>query len=104
MLSSNTVEKVGYVRELRVTSLIRSWNANFWSEAAMMGQFPPGQNALFYEFSIDNHVPQDHLLRALDQFLDFGELRTYLQPYYSAIGRPSIDPKLVICMLLIGYC
>jgi transposase len=70
----------------------------------MMGQLPPGQNALFYEFSIDNHVPEDHLLRALDQFLDFGELRTYLQPYYSAIGRPSIDPELMIRMLLIGYC
>ncbi len=70
----------------------------------MMGQLPPGQNALFYEFSIDDHVPQDHLLRALDQFLDFGELRTYLLPYYSAIGRPSIDPELMIRMLLIGYC
>lgn len=70
----------------------------------MMGQLPAGQNELFYEFSIDNHVPKDHLLRALDEFLDFSELRTYLAPYYSIIGRPSIDPELMVRMLLIGYC
>lgn len=70
----------------------------------MMGRLPGGQNAPFYEFSIDDHLPQDHLLRALDQFLDVGELITYLQRYYSAIGRPSIDPELMVRVLLIGYC
>jgi hypothetical protein len=68
----------------------------------MMGmQAVPAQ--LFYDFSIEEHVPADHLLRRIDQFLDLKELRTKLKPYYSAIGRPSIDPELMIRMLTIGY-
>jgi len=70
----------------------------------MMGRLPAGQNELFYEFSIEDHVPQEHLLRALDKFLDFADLRNFLAPYYSEIGRPSIDPELMLRMLLIGYC
>jgi transposase len=69
----------------------------------MMGQLPPGQNALFYQFCIDNHVPSDHLLRAIDAVLDLERLRSHLTPYYSMIGGPSIDPELMIRMLLVGY-
>ncbi len=53
---------------------------------------------LFYEFSLERHVPADHLLRRLDAALDLTWLRAELAPFYSAIGRPSIDPELMIRM------
>ena len=70
----------------------------------MMGQLPPDQNALFYDFCLENYVPQDHLLRQIDPFLDLGDLRDHLAPYYSHTGRPSVDPELMIRMLIVGYC
>ncbi len=70
----------------------------------MMGRLPAGQNQLFYEFCLEKHVPEGHVLRALDRFLDFGQIRKHLAPYYTDIGRPSIDPELMIRMLLVGYC
>jgi transposase len=70
----------------------------------MMGQQPPDQNALFYEFCLENRVPADHLLRQIDELLDLNALRTYLSPYYSTTGRPSVDPELMMRMLIIGYC
>jgi len=70
----------------------------------MMGQLLPAQNALFYDFCLDNHVPKDHLLRRIDQVLDLGSLRKHLSLYYSHTGRPSVDPELMIRMLIIGYC
>src|SRR5262249_43814884 len=48
--------------------------------------------------------PADHLLRSIDRFVDLEEVRRDLSPFYSSIGRPSIDPELMIRMLLIGYC
>jgi len=65
----------------------------------MMGQLDSGQDKLFYSFSLDNHVPRTHLLRGIDQALDLGDLRQHLAPFYSPIGRPSIDPELMIRML-----
>ena len=59
---------------------------------------------LFYDFCLDEHVPSDHLLRQIDGFLDLSELRSTLRPFYSRIGRPSIDPELMIRMLIVGYC
>ena len=70
----------------------------------MMGRQPGGQKRLFYAFNLDDHVPADHLLRGIDQFLDLGDLRRYLAPFYSHTGRPSIDPQLLIRMLIVGYC
>ena len=49
-------------------------------------------------------MPADHLLRRIDSFLDLGDVRQHLKPFYSSIGRPSIDPELMIRMLLVGYC
>ena len=60
--------------------------------------------ALFFEFSLEQHVPSDHLLRRLDQVLDPSWLRAELAPFYSLTGRPSIDPELMIRMLLVGHC
>jgi transposase len=70
----------------------------------MMGLRQVEQAALFYEFSLEKHVPADHLLRSIDRFVDLQEIRRELAPFYSSIGRPSIDPELMIRMLLIGYC
>src|SRR5439155_1615316 len=63
-----------------------------------------GQEALFYEFSLERHVPEQHLLRSVDRFVELDGLRQELTPFYSAIGRPSVDPELLIRMLIVGYC
>lgn len=70
----------------------------------MMGKLPEQQNALFYDFCLDKHIPEGHLLRQIDSFLDFGQINEHLKPFYSHTGRPSIDPELMIRMLLVGYC
>jgi transposase len=69
----------------------------------MMGtQAAPAQ--LFYDFCLENHVPRDHLLRRVDHFLDLATTRSALKPFYSTMGRPSIDPDLMMRMLIVGYC
>ena len=69
----------------------------------MMGrQSAPEQ--LFYDFRLEDHVPRDHLLRQIDVFVDLEDIRQELKPFYSQIGRPSVDPELMIRMLLVGYC
>jgi transposase len=70
----------------------------------MMGHRQVDQAALFYEFPLERHVPPDHLLRSIDRFVELGDLRRELAPFYSAVGRPSIDPELMIRMLIVGYC
>lgn len=70
----------------------------------MIGHRQVEQAALFYEFSLEEHVPADHLLRSIDRFVELGELRRELAAFYSAIGRPSVDPELMIRMLIVGYC
>lgn len=69
----------------------------------MMGPKQEAQGALFYEFSIEDHVPQDHLLRAMDRFVDLSDVRQHLSPFYSSTGRPSVDPELMMRVLLVGY-
>jgi len=64
-------------------------------------QTAPAQ--LFYDFCLDDHVPGDHLLRRIDRFPDLEKVRTELKPFYSSIGRPSIDPELMMRMLIVGY-
>lgn len=70
----------------------------------MMGPRQEAQAALFYEFSLEDHVPQDHLLRSIDRFVDLASIRAHLADFYSHTGRPSVDPELLIRMLLVGYC
>ena len=69
----------------------------------MMGPRQMAQGSLFYEFNLDALVPQDHLLRSIDRFVDLSGVRAHLAPFYSATGRPSIDPELMMRMLIIGY-
>ena len=58
----------------------------------------------FVSIRLDDYVPQEHFLRVVDRFLDLSELRQSLASSYSHTGRPSIDPELMIRMLIIGYC
>ena len=70
----------------------------------MMGERTVAQEALFYSFNLERHVPADHLLRSIDRFVDLSGIREHLRPFYSLTGRPSVDPELMIRMLIIGYC
>lgn len=70
----------------------------------MMGERQVDQGALFYKFSLDRHVPPEHMLRSIDRFVELGDLRSRLAPFYSSTGRPSVDPELLIRMLIVGYC
>jgi len=69
-----------------------------------MGEALGRQDRLFYEFNLEDVVPPDHLLRRIDAVLDLSWLRAELAPYYSHTGCPSVDPELMIRMLLVGYC
>src|SRR5450432_319161 len=70
----------------------------------MMGDRVVMQESLFYQFRLNDHVPANHMLRAIDRFVDLDGLRRHLAPFYSTTGRPSVDPELTIRMLLVGYC
>ena len=72
----------------------------------MMGRRRRDQGRLFYEFRLDDRIPQNHLLRRIDVFVTAApaDLHQELEPYYSDIGRPSVDPELMIRMLIVGYC
>src|SRR5579863_8287392 len=69
----------------------------------MMGRLKSDQGQLFYEFHLSDAVPEDHLVRKIDTALDLSWLRSELAPQYSSMGRPSIDPELMIRMLVVGY-
>jgi transposase len=69
----------------------------------MMGRREDGQGQFFYAFDLDKVVPPDHLVRQIDSILDLSWVHKELAPYYSHTGRPSIDPVLMIRMLIIGY-
>jgi transposase len=72
----------------------------------MMGRQGGDQASLFYEFRLEDRIPKDHLLRRINSFVTpvLGDVREQLQPHYSEIGRPSVDPELMLRMLIVGYC
>src|SRR5712675_1721717 len=72
----------------------------------MLGRQSGDQASLFYEFRLDDRVPKNHLLRRINVFVTaaLADMHERLQPYYSEIGRPSIDPELMVRMLIVGYC
>ena len=72
----------------------------------MMGRRRRDQAKLFYEFRLDDRIPKNHLLRRIAVFVTaaLADLHKELEPYYSDIGRPSVDPELMIRMLIVGYC
>jgi transposase len=69
----------------------------------MMGRRKVGQGQFFYSFDLDKVVPSDHLVRQIDGILDLSWVHEELAPHYSHTGRPSIDPVLMIRMLILGY-
>jgi transposase len=69
----------------------------------MMGRQASDQGPLFYAFDLEAVVPSDHLLRGIDVFLDLSDLRRHLASFYSHTGRPSVDPELMMRMLIVGY-
>jgi len=72
----------------------------------MMGRQTGNQSQLFYAFNLEERIPDRHLLRRINPIVTgmLGELRVKLKPFYSEIGRPSIDPELMLRMLIVGYC
>jgi transposase len=72
----------------------------------MMGRQTGDQSRLFYLFNLEDRIPSRHMLRRINPVVTrvLGELRAKLKPFYSEIGRPSIDPELMIRMLIVGYC
>ena len=70
----------------------------------MMGHRKSDQSRLFYSFNLEDHIPRNHLLRGINLCLDLSDLRKQLADHYSHTGRPSIDPELMIRMLIVGYC
>jgi transposase len=69
----------------------------------MMGRLRSDQGQLFYEFRLGDVIPEDHLARKIDAALDLSWLRGELAPHYPSMGRPWIDPELMIRMLVVGY-
>src|SRR5476651_2198250 len=72
----------------------------------MMGRQTSDQSQLFYLFNLEQRIPASHLLRRINPILTqvLAELREKLVPFYSEIGRPSVDPELMLRMLIVGYC
>jgi transposase len=72
----------------------------------MMGRQKRDQGRLFYEFRLEDRIPENHLLRRINVFVAvaLADLHKDLKPHYSDIGRPSVDPELMIRMLIVGYC
>jgi transposase len=69
----------------------------------MMGRREGSQGQFFYSFDLDRVVPPDHLIRQINGVLDLSWVHKELAAYYSHTGRPSIDPVLMIRMLIVGY-
>jgi len=68
----------------------------------MMGRLPR-MESLFYYFRLEDQIPEDHLLRRIDRYVDLSFVRERLKNLYSSIGRPSIDPEVLLRLLLVGY-
>jgi transposase len=69
----------------------------------MMGQQCRSESLFYYYFRIEDHVPENHLLRSIDRYVSLDFVRDKLKPFYSDTGRPSIDPERLLRILLIGY-
>jgi len=79
------------------------WSSIFGGLLIMMGQHDRSE-ALFYYFRLEDQVPENHLLRLIDKHISLAFVREKLKESYSDTGRPSIDPELLLRILLIGNC
>jgi len=75
-------------------------------DSVMMGSQAGDQSQLFYLFNLEERIPARHLLRRINPIVTsvLADLREKLKPFYSEAGRPSIDPELMLRMLIVGYC
>jgi len=78
------------------------WISTFGGLLIMMGQHDRSE-ALFYYFRLEDQIPETHLLQLIDKHISFGFVRQQLKDSYSEMGRPSIDPELLVRILLLGY-
>src|SRR6478752_5300274 len=81
---------------------MRCWILIVGGLLIMMGQHDRSE-ALFYYFRLEDQIPENHLLRLIDKHISFEFVRRQLKDSYSETGRPSIDPELLLRILLIGY-
>jgi hypothetical protein len=89
--------------DCRQRRVVIHWVPLICGRDAMMG-FQGTLARLFYDFCLEEHVPVDHMLRGIDRHLALDDLRQSLKPFYSQMGRPSVDPELMIRRLIVGYC
>src|SRR2546427_7178947 len=75
----------------------------FFGSLLMMMELHARSEVLFYYFRVDDQVPENHLLRLIEKHISFAFVRERLKDSYSETGRPSIDPELLLRILLIGY-
>src|SRR5437763_13013072 len=92
-------QQQGY-KQTRVTDAAGNRHSRGW--LLMMGQHDRSES-LFYYFRIEDQVPQNHLLRFIDRYVSFDFVREKLRASYSETGRPSIDPEVLLRILLLGY-
>src|SRR5262252_8599622 len=85
-----------------VISHVLRWISIFGGLLIMMGHHARSE-ALFYYFCLEDQVPENHLLRLIDKHISFEFVRQQLKDSYSETGRPSVDPELLLRILLIGY-
>src|ERR1039458_2942163 len=78
------------------------WIAILGGLLVMMGQHSRSES-LFYYFRLEDHIPENHLLRLIDRHVSFDFVRAKLKDSYSEMGRPSIDPELLLRILFVGY-
>src|SRR5580765_5467174 len=91
-------------KTLRLSGCGFTFLIDFWGVLGDRRAAQVSRETLFYGFSLEEHVPADHLLRSLHRFVDSGDARTKLAPFYSSTDRPSVDPVSLIRMLIVGYC
>lgn len=72
------------------------------AEVVVLGE-KTRQEPMFYYVRLDDMIPQDHLLRMIHRYVDFGSIKERVRHLYSHTGRPSIDPEVLLRMLLVGY-
>jgi transposase len=91
------------IRRRLLIDFLMSYSITFYGGTLIMMGRTTRSESLFYYFRIEDHVPDDHLLRLIDHHIDFAFVRKTLKASYSHTGRPSIDPEVLLRILLIGY-
>ena len=103
--SLQSVEKLSFSAKLLIFNPkngINSYHSYQRGDIFMLGR-KKKDKPLFYYFSVEKMIPEDHILRLINKYVDFSFIRSRVRHLYSYTGRPSIDPEVLIRMLLVGY-